>query len=167
MVNKKIRNATKVEVNGIKYRSKFEARCIQVLEEYNMDFKYEPKTFELISGFIPLIHYYDEETPKHRLKRLKNGSTIKEKSLVLKTSKIIGIHYTPDIYVKYKDLDIWIELKSIENDVFYIKKKLFIRLLNEDFINNGKKSMYFEVHSISQLKQAIEIIKDYATECNS
>ena len=58
-------------------------------------------------------------------------------------------------------LDIWIEVKSIENDVFYIKKKLFIKLLGEELIKSGKKSMYFEIHSIKQLKQAIEIWKKY------
>ena len=49
----------------------------------------------------------------------------------------------------------------IENDVFYIKKKLFIKLLSEEFIKSGKKAMYFEVHSIAQLKQAIKIWKEY------
>ena len=91
----------------------------------------------------------------------KNGSKVIEKSLIAKTSKIISLKYTPDIYVKYNNLDIWIEVKSIENDVFYIKKKLFIKLLGEELIKSGKKSMYFEIHSIKQLKQAIEIWKKY------
>ena len=160
-VNKKVINATEVTINGVKYRSKLEARCAQILKENNISFEYEPKTFELISGFTPLIPYYDEETPKQRLKRLKFGSKVVERSLIAKTSKIISLKYTPDIYVKYNNLDIWIEVKSIENDVFYIKKKLFIKLLGEELIKNGKKSMYFEIHSIKQLKQAIEIWKKY------
>ena len=160
-INKKVINATEVTVNGVKYRSKLEARCAQILKENNISFEYEPKTFELISGFIPLIPYYDEETPKQRLKRLKSGSKIVERSLIAKTSKIISLKYTPDIYVKYNNLDIWIEVKSIENDVFYIKKKLFIKLLGEELCKSGKKSMYFEIHSIKQLKQAIEIWKKY------
>ena len=160
-VNKKVINATEVTVNGVKYRSKLEARCAQILKENNISFEYEPKTFELISGFTPLIPYYDEETPKQRLKRLKSGSKVIERSLIAKTSKIISLKYTPDIYVKYNNLDIWIEVKSIENDVFYIKKKLFIKLLGEELIKSDKKSMYFEIHSIKQLKQAIEIWKKY------
>ena len=160
-VNQKVINATEVTVNGVKYRSKLEARCAQILKENNISFEYEPKTFELISGFTPLIPYYDEETPKQRLKRLKSGSKVIERSLIAKTSKIISLKYTPDIYVKYNNLDIWIEVKSIENDVFYIKKKLFIKLLGEELIKSGKKSMYFEIHSIKQLKQAIEIWKKY------
>ena len=160
-VNKKVINATEVTVNGVKYRSKLEARCAQILKENNIPFEYEPKTFELISGFTPLIPYYDEETPKQRLKRLKSGSKVIERSLIAKTSKIISLKYTPDIYVKYNNLDIWIEVKSIENDVFYIKKKLFIKLLGEELIKSDKKSMYFEIHSIKQLKQAIEIWKKY------
>ena len=160
-INKKVINATEVTVDGIKYRSKLEARCAQILKENNISFEYEPKTFELVPGFIPSIPYYDEETPKQRLKRLKNGSKVIEKSLIAKTSKIISLKYTPDIYVKYNNLDIWIEVKSIENDVFYIKKKLFIKLLSEEFTKSGKKAMYFEVHSIAQLKQAIKIWKEY------
>ena len=160
-LNKKIKNATPVISDNIKYRSKLECRCAQILKENNIPFEYEPKTFELISGFIPLIPYYNEETPKQRLKRLKSGSKVVERSLIAKTSKIISLKYTPDIYVKYNNLDIWIEVKSIENDVFYIKKKLFIKLLGEELIKSGKKSMYFEIHSIKQLKQAIEIWKKY------
>ena len=56
---------------------------------------------------------------------------------------------------------IYIEDKGIENDVFYIKKKLFIKYLDDCYINNGQKSIYFEVYTKKQLLQAIDIIKDY------
>ena len=105
------------------------------------------------------LRRYKTEFQGHEL--TVNGSKVIEKSLIAKTSKIISLKYTPDIYVKYNNLDIWIEVKSIENDVFYIKKKLFIKLLSEEFTKSGKKAMYFEVHSIAQLKQAIKIWKEY------
>ena len=44
---------------------------------------------------------------------------------------------------------------------------MFIKYLDDVLINTGKKSIYFEVYTKKQLLQAIEIIKDYATECNS
>jgi hypothetical protein len=80
---------------------------------------------------------------------------------VQKTGKVVGIRYTPDFYFKYNDLNVYIEAKGIENDVFYIKKKLFIKYLDEQYIKTGEKSIYFEVYTKKQLLQAIEIIKSY------
>lgn len=68
-----------------------------------------------------------------------------------------GIRYTPDFHFKYNDIDVYIEAKGFENDVFYIKKKLFLRYLD----NTESKSMYFEIYTKKQLLQAIEIIKSY------
>ena len=62
---------------------------------------------------------------------------------------------------KYKDIDIWIEAKGIENDVFYIKKKLFIKYLDNLFEETGQKSMYFEVYTKRHLLQALSIIQEY------
>ena len=80
---------------------------------------------------------------------------------------MVGIRYTPDFYFNYNGLDVYIEAKGIENDIFYIKKKMFIKYLDDVLVNTGKRSIYFEVYTKKQLLQAIEIIKDYATECNS
>ena len=78
----------------------------------------------------------------------------------------MGIRYTPDFYFNYNGLDVYIEAKGIENDIFYIKKKMFIKYLDGVLVNTGRKSIYFEVYTKKQLLQAIEIIKDYATRCN-
>ena len=59
------------------------------------------------------------------------------------------------------NIDIYIEAKGIENDVFYIKKKMFIKYLDDKFIKTGQKSMYFEVFNKRQLLQAVDIIKEY------
>jgi hypothetical protein len=45
----------------------------------------------------------------------------------------------------------------MENDVFYIKKKLFRKYLE----SWGRSVLYFELHSKKQLLQAIDIIKSY------
>ena len=68
----------------------------------------------------------------------------------------------PDFYVRFRDLDIYIEAKGVENDVFYIKKKLFIKYLDNLYIKTGQRSMYFEIYTKRQLLQAIEIIKEYS-----
>ena len=56
-INKKVINATEVTVNGVKYRSKLEARCAQILKENNVSFEYEPLKIE----YIPKFEYYGEK----------------------------------------------------------------------------------------------------------
>ena len=64
---------------------------------------------------------------------------------------------------KYKDLDVWIESKGFENDIFYIKKKLFRKYLDNKLEKEGIKSIFFEVYTKNQLLQALDIIKEYTT----
>lgn len=161
-MNKKIRNATKKSSNGITFKSLLEKNIYNVLLEQGFKPLYEPKTFLLWDGFKPITPYYDKETTKQRNKRDKDSS----KQLILKSSKIVGIRYTPDFYFKYKDINIYIEAKGVENDVFYIKKKLFIKYLDDMYIKNKEKSMYFEVYSNKHMLQAINIIKEYAENQN-
>ena len=159
-VNKKIRNATIVKSNKITFKSMLEKMCYNTLIEQGFNPQYEPKQITLWDGFTPITPYYDEESKNHLLKRREQGDKTPRK-LVQKNSKIIGIRYTCDFYIKYRDLDIWIEAKSIENDVFYIKKKMFLKYLDNLYNTTGQKSMYFEVHSKKQLLQMIEIVKEY------
>lgn len=155
--NQKIRNATKNTLNSITFKSQLEKSVYNTLLQEGFNPQYEPKTFTLWDGFVPITPYYDKETPKHRDARDPKSPIL----LVKKENKIIGIRYTPDFYFRYKDIDIYLESKGIENDVFYIKKKLFIKYLDDCYINNGQKSIYFEVYTKKQLLQAIDIIKDY------
>lgn len=157
MENKKIRGATKNVSQGIKFKSQLEKSVYTTLSQLGFKPQYEPKTFTLWDGFTPLTPYYDRETDTQRDKRNPKSS----KMLILKSSKIVGIRYTPDFYFKYKDIDIWIEAKGIENDVFYIKKKLFIKYLDNLFEETGQKSMYFEVYTKRHLLQALSIIQEY------
>lgn len=156
--NKKIRNATKSTSKGLTFKSQLEKSVYNTLLQQGFKPQYEPKTFELWDGFTPLTPYYDRETDNQRNKRDPNSSRM----LTLKSSKIIGIRYTPDFYFRYGDIDVWIESKGVENDVFYIKKKLFIKYLDKEYIKTGQRSMYFEVYTKRHLLQAIEIIKEYS-----
>ena len=56
-LNKKIKNATPVVIDNIKYRSKLEGRCAQILKENNIPFEYEPLKIE----YIPKFEYYGEK----------------------------------------------------------------------------------------------------------
>lgn len=157
MENKKIRNATRNISNNITFKSQLEKTVYNTLQQEGFDPKYEPRTFTLWDGFTPITPYYDKESPKHRDARDPKSSIM----LMRKTSKIIGIRYTPDFYFRYNDIDIYIEAKGMENDVFYIKKKLFIKYLDNLYTERGQLSMYFEVYTKRQLLQAINIIKEY------
>lgn len=50
--NAKIKNATKVEVDGIHFRSKLEAYCYNKLLENNLNAEYEGETFTLVEAFV-------------------------------------------------------------------------------------------------------------------
>lgn len=168
MANKKIRNATQSSSKGITFKSQLEKSIYNTLLQRGFTPQYEPITFTLWGGFSPITPYYDRETDKQKIRRISEGvNTCPSKILVQKTSKVVGIRYTPDFYFNYNGLDVYIEAKGIENDVFYIKKKMFIKYLDDVLVSTGRRSIYFEVYTKGQLLQAIEIIKDYATECNS
>lgn len=159
--NKKIRNATECKFGNLTFKSQLEKSVYNTLVEQGFNPMYEPVTYELWEGFTPLTPFYDKETNAHQTKRIEKGDTIKNKILVLKTGKITGIRYTPDFYFKYGELDVYIEAKGIENDIFYIKKKLFRKYLDNKFIKTHRHSIYFEIYTKKQLLQAIEIIKEY------
>ena len=146
----------------IKFKSLLEKSMYNTLLQQGFEPQYEPTTFTLWDGFEPITPYYDKETDKQKIKRISEGiNTCHSKILVQKTGKVVGIRYTPDFYFKYNDLNVYIEAKGLENDVFYIKKKLFIKYLDEQYTNKGEKSIYFEVYTKKQLLQAIDIIKSY------
>lgn len=167
MVNKKIRNATQSSLGKLTFKSQLEKSIYNTLLQQGFTPQYEPVTFTLWDGFTPITPYYDKETDKQKIKRLSDGiNTCPSKILIQKMGKVIGIRYTPDFYFNYNGLDVYIEAKGIENDIFYIKKKMFIKYLDDILVNTGRKSIYFEVYTKKQLLQAIEIIKDYATRCN-
>ena len=159
--NKKIRNATECKSGNLTFKSQLEKSIYKTLLEQGFNPQYEPKTHELWSGFIPITPFYDKESDAQQTKRINNGGTTKSKILTLKTGKIVGIRYTPDFYFKYGNLDVYIEAKGIENDVFYLKKKLFRKYLDDIFIRTKHHSIYFEIYTKKQLLQAIEIIKEY------
>ena len=155
-MNKKIRNATVTKKGSIIFKSMLEKTIYNCLLEHGFEPEYEPTTFTLINGFTARTPFYDKETDNQFKKRRESGDRTPRR-LVRKSGVMQGIRYTPDFHSKYNGIDIYIEAKGIENDVFYIKKKLFLRYLDMQESN----SLYFEVYTKKQLLQAIEIIKSY------
>lgn len=162
--NKKIRNATSTKIKGITFKSQTEKTVYKTLLEQGIEPKYEPQTFVLWEGFTPITPFYDQETNTQQDKRnaLIGADRKLPKILVPKNEKVVGIRYTPDFYFRIDNLDVWIEAKGFENDVFYIKKKLFRKFLDDKFLETGQKSIFFEIYTKRQLLQALDIIKEYA-----
>lgn len=158
----KIRNATVCKGNNITFKSVLEKSVYNALQQLGFNPQYEPETHILWDGFTPITPFYDKESDTQQRKRLEEGDTNKSKILVAKTEKITGIRYTPDFYFRYGKLDVYIETKGFENDIFYIKKKMFRYYLDQRFNSTGQHSIFFEIYTKKQLLQAIQIIKDYA-----
>lgn len=140
MANKKIRNATPLEKDGISFKSKLEARAYELFKQAGFSVAYEESTVVLAESF----------KPKHTVFYSPGGQ-----GLVPYNRRIRGITYTPDFTFKYKDTFIAIDVKGKANDTYPIKKKLYLKYLEEE----ETKSIFIEPHSIAQIKQAIEIIK--------
>lgn len=161
--NKKIRNATEAKVRGITFKSQTEKMIYRTLRDKGITPEYEKHTFLLWEGFKPVTPFYDQETDRQLEKRMEAAGVTKKipKLLVLKKDIVAGIHYTPDFHFSKEGVDIWIEVKGFENDVFYIKKKLFRKYLDNLFETEGKRSMFFEIYTKKQMLQALEIIDEY------
>ena len=160
-MNKKIRNATQCKHGNITFKSQLEKIVYNTLVEQGFNPQYEPFTFEVWNSFTPVTPFYDKETDTQQARRLERGSDIKGKILTLKSNKVLGIRYTPDFFFKYGKLDVYIESKGVENDRFYIMKKLFRKLLDDKLFKTKQHSIYFEIYTKKQLLQAINIIKEY------
>lgn len=163
-MNRKVRNATICKTSGITFKSQLEKSVYNTLQQLGFNPEYEPETHLLWPSFSPLTPFYDKESDSQYNKRIESGDSVRNRLLVQKIGKVIGIRYTPDFYFRYKDIDVYIEAKGMENDVFYIKKKMFRFYLDKRFRKTGQKSMFFEIYTKKQLLQAVEIIKNYAEE---
>lgn len=162
MENKKIKNAQRNEYNGIQFKSVFEKQVYVCLKEAGFDVLYEPYTYTLVDSFTPRTKFYDKETPKQRTKRIASGENEdKHTILIPKTSKISSIKYTPDFMIVHNGVVYYIEAKGIENDVYYLKKKLFRLYLDKELKKTGQESMFFEVYTKHQVNQVIDIINNY------
>lgn len=146
MSNKKIKNAKITEYDGIKFKSKLEVMVYKTLKENDFNVQYEPFTFTLWEGFKPEVPFYCPN---------------KDKQLEINNKKIISIKYTPDFYFKYNNIEVFIEVKGMKNDTYYLKNKLFRGFLEDTYKEFEHISLYFEIYNKKQLLQAIQIIKDY------
>ena len=138
MANKKIVNATPIEYNGIKFRSKLEDRMYKHLLSMGITPDYELNTYVLSPSMKTKVPFYNR-TPKRGFHQM--GSHVSE------------ITYTPDFTFNYNGLFVIIEVKGKENDVFPIKKNLFRKLI-ETF---DTPTILFEKRNKKELMNSNEI----------
>lgn len=150
MENKKIKNARKHVYNGIEFNSGLEVTAYKLLNEADMNPKYEPCTFNVLEGKKFSIPCYD----------MHNDRKLKKDVWGLNSYKTQGIKYTPDFVFYINDTYgaekmIVMEVKGFPNDRYAYVKKMFLTHLEKYY----PESMFFEVHNQKQLKAAIEVIK--------
>ena len=150
--NKKIKNATPLDYRGIHFKSTLEVSIFKALEENNLEPRYEENTYVLIAGWKPKIPFFRKDK--------------KTRKLILEDKKIISIKYTPDIHFMWENYIVFIEVKGRENDVYYLKKKLFRRFLEKNY-NAGNTSVlpiYAEIKSKRELLELLKILKQNYTQ---
>lgn len=148
--NKKIKGAKEVIFDSIKFKSRLEMTCYRKFKEAGLDFSYESEKVILWEGFKPSsIQIY---SPK------KEGRGSYRGNLELQEKKLLNITYTPDFIVTKDNYKIYLDVKGIPNDTYPIKKKLFLKILEER--NDNYKYLFIEPHNIRQINQAIDLIKN-------
>ena len=144
MENKKVKNATAIVFDGIKFKSKLEVAFYKILTQAGFNPQYEQRTYLLWKGYKPTVPFYTKDAKTRLLKLYKD--------------KLRNMTYTPDFTFNYNGRLIIIEAKGKENDTYPLKRKLFRGLLESYSQDNP---LFFEVFTQKQLLQAIEIIKSY------
>lgn len=139
MENKKIKNASKIDFLGIKFKSHLEALIYKTLVENGITPIYEGKTFEFVPRLRPTVPFF---------KRI-------QKVFKLEMKPLQPITYTPDFTFEYNNMLIIIEAKGMENDVYPVKRNLFRRYLE----SMNKPVLFFEVKTKKEVLEAIRIIK--------
>lgn len=147
MENKKIKNATPVDYEGLHFRSKNEKTCYRILKEEGFNPKFEEVKFVIQKAFKGTQPFYDRYKDR------------KQKKTVWGYSKYTtqNITYTPDFTFNHNGYLIVIEYKGYENDVSPMKMKMFRNYMEQ---NPKEHIAFFEVYAQKDLRQAIEIIKN-------
>lgn len=147
MENKKIKNATKKEYNGIMFKSLLEVTVYKTLLQEGFEPYYEGSKYTIWRGFKPNVPMYKPDS---------------KGNLKLQTNKIIDITYTPDFVFMAPDNKtvIIMEVKGYQNDVSPLKEKLFRGYLENILETHNQHTVFFKVKNKKQCLEAINIIKD-------
>lgn len=130
MVNRKVINATPTIVDNVKYRSKLEARCAQILKENNILFEYEPFKIEYI--------------PKFEYKGTKYRAAYYTPDFVIDNKYILEIKgFSTEVYKYKKKLVLLTLLRDNNYDYTEIKTLTELRKWIIEYKENGRKEETF------------------------
>ena len=147
--NKKVRNATPIEYEGIIFKSKLELYCYKKLQELALvlliTFSYDSVKFNLLDSFVFTNDCYE-------LVKRKNYKQFEQIR-----PNVRGITYTPDFVGAYPDSErmFIIETKGNPNDAFPLRWKLFKKALMDD----NKLADIYMPRNHKHIDQVINIIK--------
>ena len=146
--NKYNRNSKsrKILYDNILFDSNLEISCYKLLKENNIDFTYNEEKIILFEGFkFNNVIFYQPN---------------KKKEYMVNNRKVLNTTYTPDfrININKEDIIIYIETKGKENDVYPLKRKMFLKYLECLSENNGYICYFFEPHNVTQIKESIDVI---------
>lgn len=147
--NTKVKNAIKIEKNGINFKSKLELFTYEnLIKEGICDFKYESETFTLLEPFT-----YNNDSVEYKKRTL---NKIKTNVYDVVTPEIRPITYTPDFTYIKEDKTGWIiETKGFSNDVFPLKWKWFKSYL----VKNGYNLKLYMPNNQTNVLKTINLIK--------
>lgn len=145
MTNKKVLNATLVEVDGIQMKSKIEKTIYLALKELGITPQYEGETFVYWTERKPKTFFYDRNS---------------KRQLRLNMQKLRNMKYTPDFVFTYQGIKVIIEVKGWENDAFPIRKKLFRGYLD----TLPYPVVYAEIFTRKQLLEFMGVLQEKAPE---
>jgi len=142
----KIKNATALTVDGIKFRSKLEAYTYRRLSEEGINSEYEVHKYNLLNKNTYKGTIYEP----HKVKGIKAFRKV--------SNNIRAITYTPD-FVNKKDKWI-IEVKGYANDVFPLKWKMF-----KSLVEIQGYTLYLP-STQKQVRETVDLIKAEKNEKN-
>lgn len=139
--NRKIKNATPLSYDGIRFRSVLEVRLYKRLVASGYKPEYEPDTITLLPSFRPGTTWYldgDAQTTKKGANKV-----------------ILPLTYTPDFKFDAQGTTVYLEAKGFENDVFPVKRKLFLSWIERQ----EKPILFAEIKTLRGLNRLIERLK--------
>lgn len=143
--NKKVKNATQVIYNGIKFRSITESKMYQTIIDAGITPSFESQSFIIWDGCYLQKPYFFEGEPVVT----KKGNPKKLQDWV----------YTPDFIITLGCCTFILEAKGNPNDLWPYKRKLFLK-----HIDTMKNTYFFEVRTIRGLKKTLAKIKSIYEE---
>lgn len=114
--NRKVANATPLEADGVRFKSRLELAVWRRLRDAGLDPEYEPEAIELQPPFRPRRAWWLDGEPQETA----NG----------KPKAVRALTYTPDFRVRAGGRTWYVEAKGFETDRFPVKRKLLLRMLD-------------------------------------